>query len=104
MSLDRHPDNQQAILDRGSTVPCARPGLAIFLERGKAPGPTRVEPVAMQEALDQLEIVWPWWVGWTDGMERQLPRLLERGAHRLCMNGSPDRAIDSLDALQKTLK
>ena len=87
-----------------STVPSAMPGLVVFLERGKASGPTRVEPVTTEEALEQLEVVWPWWVGWNHEMESQLPRLLEQGAHRLWIYGSPDEAVDRLDALLGALK
>jgi len=51
------------------------------------------------EALERFEVVWPWWVGWTEEMERQVPRLLARGSYRLHMNGSPDQAVNALDAL-----
>jgi hypothetical protein len=84
---------------QGSTTPSARPGPVVFLERGGDSGPSRLEPVSPKEALAAFEVVWPWWVGWTEAMEQQLPRLLEQGAFRLWMNGSPDEAVDCLDAL-----
>jgi hypothetical protein len=87
----------------GSTASSAKPGPFVFLARGDSPGPTRLETAAFQEALDAFEVVWPWWVGWTDAMEQQLPRLLERGTYRLWMHGSPDEAVDCLDALLAAL-
>jgi hypothetical protein len=82
-----------------STRPRAEPGIILFLERGNILGPCWIEPVPFQEALDQFEIVWPWWVGWRDTMEQQLPRLLEQGTYRFWMNGPPDEAVDCLDRL-----
>lgn len=82
-----------------ATTTHAEPGLVLFLERGKQPGPTWIEPVPHCEALERLEVVWPWWVGWTEEMERQVPRFLERGSYRLHMDGTPDQAVDALDAL-----
>ncbi len=83
----------------GSTTTHAAPGPVLFLERGQEPGPTRLEPVQYHEAQEGYEVVWPWWVGWTDVMERRLAHLLEQGAYRLWMNGSPDEAVDRIDSL-----
>ena len=83
----------------GSTRTHAAPGPVLFLEQGSKPGPTRMQPLAGDEALESFEVVWPWWVGWTDEMERQLPRLLSHGAYRLRVQGPPDEIEDALDAL-----
>lgn len=83
----------------GSTTVDAAPGLVVFVERGGGPAFTRVEAVPLAQALDRFEVVWPWWVGWTEQLEAAVPRLLERGAYRLRMNGSPDDAVDALDDL-----
>jgi hypothetical protein len=69
------------------------------LEQGSKPGPTRIQRLAGNEALESFEVVWPWWVGWTDEMERQLPRLLSHGAYRLRVQGPPDDIVDALDGL-----
>ena len=83
----------------GSAVTNASPGPVVFLEQGPDSGPVQIEPVARQEIAGRLQVVWPWWVGWTDEMERQLARLVELGAYRLRTAGSPQEAVDALDAL-----
>ena len=83
-----HPDR---------AVPCAAPGPIVLLERGTG-GPTRVVPV---EAADDggLEIHWPWDRGWTSELERGAERLGAGGVYRLHMNGTPDDAVDALEAM-----
>jgi hypothetical protein len=83
----------------GSTITNAAPGLVLFLERMTTPGATRIEPVPLVEALEQLDLVWPWSVGWTEEMERQLARLLEAKTYRVRMSDSPDEVVEALDAL-----
>ena len=83
----------------GSTATHAPPGPLVFLEQGTDSGPVRIEPVAPQEIAERLQVVWPWWVGWTGEMEGQLARLVELGAYRLRTAGSPHEVVDALDAL-----
>lgn len=88
----------------GSTTTNAAPGIVLFLERGEQRGPTRIEPVPLAQAQQEFEVIWPWWVGWTQEMEHQVARLLEGGTYRLWMNGSPDEAVDALDTLLAQIK
>jgi hypothetical protein len=83
----------------GSTTTSASLGPVLFLERGSRQGESKLEVVPRAEALEQLEIVWPYWVGWNHEMEVGVPKLLENGAFRLHMNGTPDQAVDALDRL-----
>lgn len=83
----------------GSVATHARLGPVIFLERGSRPGKTVLSQVPREDALEAFEIVWPWWVGWSDVMERQAAKLADSGAYRLRMNGTPDEAAASLDCL-----
>lgn len=85
-----HPD---------SVAPHARPGPVVFIERSGRSTRTELAPLPRQDALEAFEIVWPWWVGWTDIMEQQVPQLIDQGAYRLRMTGSPDEAVDCLDIL-----
>jgi hypothetical protein len=71
------------------------------LERGSGVGKSKIEAVTRAEALEHLEIVWPYWVGWDDGMEARVPQVLEKGVYRLCVNGTPDQTVDVLDGLLK---
>ncbi len=80
-----------------STMTHADPGLVVLLTRGEH-GATHIEPVSRAEALTELEVVWPWEIGWTDEMEQGAARVVG-GAYRLFMNGSPDEAVDALDTL-----
>jgi hypothetical protein len=88
----------------GSTTTNAGLGLVVFLERGVEGGPTSFEPVPLAQARQEFDLVWPWWVGWTEEMERQVGRLLEGGVYRLRVNGSPDEAVDALDALLEQIE
>lgn len=88
----------------GSTTTNAAPGLVIFLERGAAPGRACVEPLPIGEAVERFEVVWPWQVGWPEEKEQRVFRLLERGTYRLRMEGSPDDAVDALDAVLASLE
>jgi hypothetical protein len=85
----------------GSTTTNASLGLVLFLEREPDTGPTRVEPLSPEQALAGFDIIWPWWVGWTDEMEQRIPMLWERGAYRLWMNGSPSEAVRVIDTLSQ---
>ena len=83
----------------GSTAVCASLGPVLFLERGTSEGTSKLEVVPHAEALAQVEIVWPYWVGWDEQMEARVPELLEKGVYRLRVNGTPDQAVDVLDRL-----
>jgi hypothetical protein len=90
----------------GSPVIHAAPGLAVLVVRG-TPGPTRLEPISFMQALQASEIIWTWEIGWTPELERGSQELLKGGTYRLHMNGTPDEAVDALDALvieQKGIK
>ena len=57
-------------------------------------GPTRIEPIEAD-----LELLWPWDGGWTPDHERGAARLAAQPRYRLHMNGTPDAAVDALEAL-----
>ena len=88
----------------GSTTAHAAPGLVFLLEREALPGATLIECVPLAEALAEFEVVWPWSLGWTEDMEREVTRLLDGRTYRLRMRGSPDEAVDALDALLMRLE
>jgi hypothetical protein len=83
----------------GAVTPDAAPGLVILLERGEKTSSARAEPVPPDEARAHFQAIWPWWVGWRPEMDRAITRLLAGCTYRLWMNGSPDEAVDVLDAL-----
>ncbi|MGD8397684.1 MAG: hypothetical protein PVG11_02390, partial [Anaerolineae bacterium] len=83
----------------GAITPDAAPGLVILLARDEEASPSRFEAVPLDEARAHFQAVWPWWVGWREGMDRAITRLLAGRTYRLWMNGSPDEAVDALDAL-----
>lgn len=87
-----------------SAAASAAPGPVVFLEPEMGSGPARIELISPEETADRLEVVWPWWVGWTDEMERQLARLVEPGAYRLRTSASPEDAVDALDSLRSNLR
>lgn len=82
----------------GSTVTNALPGLVLFMERGTPPA-IQFQPMPFEEALEALEIVWPWAVGWTNEMDQGMRDLLEGKAYRFWIEGSPDDIVDMMDTL-----
>jgi len=82
----------------GRAVPCAMPGPIVFLERGSG-GSTRVEALDASDERVTLEVHWPWDRGWTADHELGAERLGAAGFYRLHMNGSPDEAVDALEAV-----
>jgi hypothetical protein len=79
----------------GAARPSA-PGRAVALLVRGSGGPTRFEPLDPDDAAAELEVLWPWGDGWTDGHEATVRTLLARGAGRLHMNGSPEAAAEAL--------
>jgi len=86
------------VVHPGLAVPCAMPGPLVFLERGSG-GPTRVDALDATDAAVAVEVHWPWSRGWTEDHERGAQRLASAGLYRLHMNGTPDEAVDTLEAM-----
>ena len=82
----------------GRAVPMAPAGPVVLLRRGTS-GPTRVVPVIGAEADDLVEVLWAIERAWTDVHERTAAALLAGGVLRLEMNGTPDEAVDALEAV-----
>ncbi|HEX5588932.1 MAG TPA: hypothetical protein VFX65_01395, partial [Candidatus Limnocylindrales bacterium] len=81
----------------GAAVPRALAGPVVLLVRGSG-GPSRGEWLSPAEGAAEVEVLWPWDGGWTEGHERTAARLLDHGVLRLHLNGSPDEAVDALEA------
>jgi hypothetical protein len=103
MSVEEKIEIDLEAMYPGSTITHADPGPVIFLNRGTDRA-TELEPVDLEQARREFEIIWSWDHGWTEEMERASQGLLDRGVYRLTMNGSPDEAVDHLDAYLETLK
>ena len=88
----------------GATTPDATPGAVVILERAAGRGQAGSRLVSLAEARACLRPIWPYWVGWRDEMEAAVTRLLAGRTYRLWMNGSPDEAVDALDALLGEVK
>jgi hypothetical protein len=87
----------------GSTVISAEPGLAILVKRDTH-GPTRIEPVSLDRALQEAEVLWSWATGWSDEHERGIQGLFEGGAYYLHVNDAPDKVVDALDHLVNAVR
>ncbi len=82
----------------GCTISRAEPGVLVFLERGDQ-NLNCIHPIDRAQALKEFEVIWSWETGWNERMEEASQELLANGAYRLYINGSPDEAVNSLDAL-----
>jgi hypothetical protein len=82
----------------GRAVPCAAPGPIVLLSRDDG-GPTRIEPVEATDVAEALDVHWPWDGGWSQAHERGAGMLGAGGVFRLHVNGTPDEAVDVLEAL-----
>jgi hypothetical protein len=92
----------------GAATPRAVAGPVVLLARGTG-GPTRAEWLDLDAAAAPgaaapggeapvVEVLWPWENGWTPAHERTTTRLLDHGVLRLHLNGTPDEAVDALEA------
>ena len=70
----------------------------MLLER-QSGGPTRIEPLDEADGQAALEVLWPFDGGWTAGHARGAALLAAGGVHRLHSNGTPDAAVDALEAV-----
>ena len=87
----------------GSTVTSTEPGLAILVKHGTH-GPTYIEPVSFDQALQEAEVLWMWMTGWSDEHERGTQQLFEGGVYNLHVNDAPDKVVDALDHLVDTVR
>ena len=81
----------------GRAVPMAAAGPVVVLQRGSG-GPTRIVPVPASEAEQLVEVLWAIEQAWTEDHERAAASLLAGGVYRLEVNGTPDEAVDALEA------
>ncbi|TAK03098.1 MAG: hypothetical protein EPO36_00035 [Chloroflexota bacterium] len=92
----------------GAATPQAVAGPVVLLARDTG-GPTRAEWLDLDVAATPgaagpdaeapvVEVLWPWENGWTPAHERAASRLLDHGVLRLHLNGTPDEAVDALEA------
>jgi hypothetical protein len=84
-------------LSPGAAIPRAAAGPVALLARDSG-GPTRAEWLSARDAPAEIEVLWPWEGGWTDAHDRTAARLLDGGVLRLHLNGTPDEAVDALEA------
>lgn len=81
----------------GRATPRALAGPMVLLARDTG-GPTRGEWLDPADATGDVEVLWAWEGGWTEGHERTAQRLLDHGVLRLHLNSTPDEAVDALAA------
>ncbi|MEW5990229.1 MAG: hypothetical protein AB1736_02640 [Chloroflexota bacterium] len=80
----------------GAATPRAAAGPVVLLARDTG-GPTRAEWLDAASSPAEVEVLWPWQVGWTSSHEATATRLLAHGLLRLHLNGRPDEAVDALE-------
>jgi hypothetical protein len=80
----------------GRTVPSAPLGPMLVLSR--RPGPTEIERLPDDEAVSEIEPVWPWQVGWSAMHQALLEGVARYGVYRLATGAEPDAMVDALDA------
>lgn len=85
----------------GAATPRALAGPVVLLARDSG-GPTRAEWLSALDAPAVVEVLWPWEGGWTAAHQRAAERLLDGGLIRLHVNGTPDEAVDALEAILAT--
>jgi hypothetical protein len=90
--LDTDPER----LRPGAIAPSAPLGPVVLLRR--RPGPTAIERLSDAEASEQLEVAWPFPVGWTRAHEGLRRTVVAQGVYRFESGADPDRMVDALDA------
>ncbi len=94
----------------GRTQPYARPAGVIVIERNAVPGEggpsatTSVERLSATQALEALEVQWPWDYPWTQAHDEALAGIESLPMFRLQMAGTPDQAVDALQLVFDQLK
>lgn len=83
----------------GLAKPSARPGAIVQIDRTSL-GPTRITALGDSAPVEAL---WPWGDHWTEPHEAAARLLSELPVYRLTVNGTPDEAIDQLEALFEDL-
>lgn len=82
----------------------ARPGAVLFLQRRVGGAGARLVPLSKAAALERMEVVYPYWNGWTPAMQAALETLAAGPAYLLENPGDPHQALPLLDQLAAELQ
>jgi len=90
---DHHP---------GSAITNTEPGPVIKIIRATQ-FPVSLQKISRDEAIDEIEFLWPWTVGWSDEHEFAAKRIITNGMYHLYTGNSIVEPIKLMDKLVRDL-